>query len=90
MRMTIGKKLAMGMGGMLIMVLIMGAVFFWATKQVQNKLESYQEVRNLNGLMTARIIDHYKWMDGLSSGLFIQGKEFKGKLNPDECDLVQE
>ncbi len=87
MKMTIGKKLSIGIGIMLFLVLMMGAVFFWATGQVRNAVAKNQEVRELNGLMTARIVDHFKWMDGLASGLFIQGKPFTGKLDPGECNL---
>ncbi|MFI5294958.1 MAG: methyl-accepting chemotaxis protein [Thermodesulfovibrionales bacterium] len=85
--MTIGKKLTAGLGIMLLLVLIMGSVFLWATSRVEQEMKSYLEARNLNGVLTARIGDHYRWMDGLASGVFIQGKPFKGKLDPDECDL---
>ncbi len=87
MTMTIGRKLGLGMGVMLVLVLIMGGLFFWSTQAVQSAVHKNQEIRAINGLMTGRIVDHYKWMDGLSSGLFIQGKHFTGKLNPDECNL---
>ena len=87
MKMTIGRKLSLGLGVVLFMVLIMGIVFYWATAQVQDEMNQYLAVRNLNGLLTARIMDHYKWMDGLASGVFIQGKPFKGKLDPEECEL---
>jgi methyl-accepting chemotaxis protein len=87
MKMTIGKKLGIGLAVAILMVLIMGGVFFWASKQVQEAVAENQEMRELNGLMTARIIDHFKWMDGLASGLFIQGKAFTGKLDPNECNL---
>ncbi len=87
MKMTIGRKLSVGLGVILFMVLIMGGVFLWATKQVQEAVAKNQEVREINGLMTARIVDHYKWVDGLSSGVFIQGKPFTGKLDPADCKL---
>jgi len=87
MDMTIGKKLGVGLGVLLALVLVMGAVFMWASRQADDALARNQEVRELNGLMTARIIDHYKWMDGISSGLFLQGKGFNGKLDASECDL---
>jgi len=87
MKLTIGRKLTMGMGVMLFLVLVMGSVFLWTTHQVKQEMQSYQAVRNLNALLTARIFDHYRWMDGLASGVFIQGKAFKGKLDPEECDL---
>jgi len=87
MNMTIGRKLSLGLSIMLLLVLIMGVLFALATSQVQKAVEKNQHVREINGLMTARIVDHYKWMDGLASGLFIQGHEFKGKLNHEECNL---
>jgi len=87
MIMTIGRKLSVGLGVILFMVLIMGGVFLWATKQVQEAVVKNQGVREINGLMTARIVDHYKWVDGLSAGVFIQGKPFTGKLDPTECKL---
>ncbi|MEW6669067.1 MAG: methyl-accepting chemotaxis protein [Thermodesulfobacteriota bacterium] len=87
MNVTIGRKMSMGLGVMLALVLVMGAAFLWASKQAENALARNQEVRELNGLMTARIIDHYMWMDGISSGLFIQGKAFTGKLDHTECNL---
>jgi methyl-accepting chemotaxis protein len=87
MKMTIGRKLSFGLGVMLIMVLILGAVFLMVTKQVRESVAKNQEVRDLNGMMTARIVDHFKWMDGIASGLFIQDKAFTGKLDPNECNL---
>ncbi len=87
MKLTIGRKMALGLSVMLLMVLIMGALFFQAAGKVQKAVEKNQQIREISGLMTARIVDHFKWMDGLSSGLFIQGKEFTGKLNPEECNL---
>ncbi len=87
MKMTIGRKLSAGLGVILFMVLIMGGVFLWVSKQVDEAVAKHQEVREINGLMTARMVDHYKWVDGLSSGVFIQGKPFTGKLDPAECKL---
>lgn len=87
MKSTIGKKLALGLGAMLILVLIMGIVFQWSTTKVQKSVARYQELRDLNELMTLRLLEHFKWMQGLSAGVFIQGKKFEGKLNHEECDL---
>ncbi len=87
MRMTIGRKLTIGVGVMLIMVLIMGGVFLWATKEVQKTVAKNQGLRELNAMLTARTMDHFRWMDGLASGVFLQGKPFTGKLDPNECNL---
>ena len=87
MNMTIGRKLGIGLGAMLFLVLIMGTIFLWASRQAENALARNQEIRELNGLMTARIMDHYVWMDGISSGLFIQEKPFTGRLDHSQCNL---
>jgi len=87
MRLTLKKKLGGGLGVLLAMVVLMGSVSFWSNMRVKSAVAKNQELRELNGLLTARIVDHFKWMDGLSSGLFIEGKDFTGKLDPSECNL---
>ncbi len=87
MKMTIGRKLSLGLGIILVLVLIMGGVFFWTSSQVQRAQANAVEVSDLNTFFSEKVVDHMKWMDGLASGVFIQGKEFKGKLSPDDCSL---
>lgn len=87
MKMTIGKKLTLGLGIMLAMVAIMGSVFLWATKEVKKAKNDAIGLAELNTFFSEKVVDHLKWMDGLTSGVFIQGKEFTGKLNPEECSL---
>lgn len=87
MKMTIGRKLSLGLGLMLVLVLIMGGVFLRTNRQVQRAQANAVELSELNTFFSEKVVDHMKWMDGLSSGVFIQGKEFKGKLSPDECSL---
>ncbi len=87
MKMTIGRKLTIGLAVMLTMLVVMSGVFLWATKEVKEAEEKTLALSNLNTFFSERVVDHFKWMDGLSSGVFIQGKEFKGKLDPDECNL---
>jgi methyl-accepting chemotaxis protein len=85
--MTVAKKLGAGIGVMLAMVCLLGAGYFWANIQVNKAIAKNQELRALNALLTGRMIDHFKWMDGLSTGLLLQGKPFTGKLDPGECNL---
>ena len=87
MKLTIGNKITIGLSVMLVFVILMGVLFYTASKRAEQAVARNQEIRAVNGLMTARTIDHLKWMDGLSSGLFIQGKAFTGKLDPSECNL---
>jgi methyl-accepting chemotaxis protein len=87
MRKTIGRKLLIGLAVIQLLVLALGAVFFIATVKVEGAVAENLRLRSLNGVLTARMIDHYHWMDGIASGLFLQGKAFSGKLDPDECNL---
>jgi methyl-accepting chemotaxis protein len=87
MKLTIAQKLGSVMGVLLLLMIIMGFFFFISTGKVQQAVAQNQELRKTNELMTDRVIDHLKWMDGISTGVFIQGKEFTGKLDPTECNL---
>src|SRR3989337_1389604 len=87
MIMTIGRKLSVGLGVILFMVLIMGGVFLWATKQVQEAVVKNQGVREINGLMTARIVDHYKWVDGLSAGVSFKGSRLPASSTLQNANL---
>lgn len=87
MKMTIGRKLTIGLGVMLVMVVIMSSIFFWATKGAEKAKTEALELSEFNTFFSERVIDHLKWMDGLSSGVFIEGKPFTGKLDPEECNL---
>ncbi len=87
MKMTLKNKLWGGVGVLVAMVLLLGTVLFWTNIRVKNDVARNKELRDLNGQLTARIVDHFKWMDGLSSGLFLEGKDFTGKLDPTECNL---
>lgn len=87
MKITIGRKLSIGLGIMLALVLTMGIVFFLTVKQVQNAETENKNMMELNTMLSERMVDHYKWVDGITSGVFVQGKQFTGKLDPDECAL---
>ncbi|MBI5076608.1 MAG: CZB domain-containing protein [Nitrospirae bacterium] len=87
MKLTISQKLGSVMGVLLLLMISMGLFFFFSTGKVQQAVAQNQELRKTNELMTDRVIDHLKWMDGISTGVFIQGREFTGKLDPNECNL---
>lgn len=87
MKLTISQKLGSVLGILLLLMLSMGAFFYFSSRQVQKAVAQNQEQRGINELMTGRIIDHLKWMDGISTGMFIQNRDFTGKLDPEECNL---
>lgn len=87
MKIKISTKLFVGLGGILVMVIVMAGAFYLSMKNVEETKTETLKLSELNTFFSERVVDHLKWMDGLSSGLFMQGKEFKGKLDPDECNL---
>ncbi|HBW22899.1 MAG: hypothetical protein A2X28_04135 [Elusimicrobia bacterium GWA2_56_46] len=87
MKMTTGKKLGTGIAVVMVLIAVQAAVFMYATRQVAKSVHEHQAARETNGLVTARMLDHFRWADGISTGLFIEGKEFSGKLDATECNL---
>ncbi len=87
MKIKISTKLFIGLGVILVMVVAMAGVFYLSMKNVEASKTEALQMAELNTFFSDRVVDHLKWVDGLSSGLFVQGKEFKGKLDPGECNL---
>ncbi|MBT9164487.1 MAG: Methyl-accepting chemotaxis protein 2 [candidate division WS2 bacterium] len=87
LKMTIGMKLSLGLGVLLFMVTTMSGLYLWSNKKAQGAKAELRELSELNTFFSDVFVDHMKWMDGITSGVFIQGKEFTGKINPDECRL---
>jgi len=87
MKIKISTKLFIGLGVILAIVIAMGGGFYLSMKDVEQAKTEALQLSELNTFFSDRVVDHLKWVDGLSSGLFMQGKEFKGKLDPSECNL---
>lgn len=87
MKVKISTKLFIGLGVMLVLVIVMAVIFRISLANVGRTEAEALDLSNLNTFFSERVVDHLKWVDGLSSGLFVQGKEFQGKLDPDECNL---
>lgn len=87
MKIKISTKLFLGLGVILLLVLSMAVVYTLSMKNVEAIKSEALQLSEMNTFFSDRVVDHLKWMDGLSTGLFIQGKEFQGKLNPEECNL---
>jgi len=87
MKMTIGKKLGTGIAAVMVLIAVQTMVFLFATLNVGRAIHDYQKIREVNGTVTGRMMDHFKWSDGISAGLFIEGKAFEGKLDAAECNL---
>jgi len=87
MKIETGIKLFAGLGIIIVMVVIMGGVFYLSMKNVEETNAEVLQMADLDTFFSERVVDHLKWVEGLSTGLFIQGKEFQGQLDPDQCNL---
>lgn len=87
MKLTIGKKLSIGLAITILLVLAMGATFHDSYKKVTKINDEAMEFAALSAMFSERTIDHMKWMDGLSAFLQGRSKDFTGKLDPTECNL---
>ncbi|OGW27176.1 MAG: hypothetical protein A2X59_01175, partial [Nitrospirae bacterium GWC2_42_7] len=87
MKMKISTKLFTGLGVILFMVVVMSVTFYLSLQNVEKIKTETLELSEMNTFFSERVVDHLKWMDGISSGLFMLGKDFQGKLDPEECNL---
>ncbi len=85
--MTIARKIVAGISALLALVLVLGLTFLHAATGARESLRQSEQARDLNEIMSDRIIDHLSWVDGLSSGLLVRGESFKGNLDPTTCAL---
>ncbi len=87
MKMTIAKKLYAGLG-VLAAVFIGLAVFSHLNnKKMENVLNEVDKLRETQGLIAPRIIDHFKWAEALAVGTLIFGNEFTGQVDHTQCNL---
>ena len=87
MRMTISKKLNVGIGALTV-ALVGLAIFFQATIQtVKTELNEVDALRETQGTIMPRVIDHFKWAEALAVGTVLYGREFTGQLDPTQCKL---
>jgi methyl-accepting chemotaxis protein len=87
MKMTISKKLYIGIG-ILAAVLIGLAVFSQVgIKETKSGLTAVQEYPEIQAILGSRTIDHYKWAEGLAVGTMLLGKEFTGQIDHTQCAL---
>jgi methyl-accepting chemotaxis protein len=84
--MTISKKLNLGVG--ILAVILIGLALFlqFNIKKTKAQIMNIQGYIELQESLSARIVDHYKWADGLAMTILF-GKEFKGQIDHTKCAL---
>jgi methyl-accepting chemotaxis protein len=84
--MTISKKLYLGVG--ILAVILIGLALFLQLniKKTDAQIMAVHGYIELQENLSARILDHYKWADGLAMTILF-GKEFKGQIDHTKCAL---
>jgi methyl-accepting chemotaxis protein len=84
MKLTLGRKLSIGLGLMIALVLIMMGVFFVTSAQVQKAQQRNEEIMSLSRFVSEETIDQLKWTNDIAVDLLILGRKFTGGLEADE------
>ncbi len=85
--MTISKKLYISISVIVILLIGLEIFFEISISNVRKELNSIQEATELEALLNARVVDHYKWVEALSVGTMMFGQEFTKALDPTKCAL---
>lgn len=87
MRFTLGKKLAVGFGMITLLMGVSFAVNLWSTSQVGTAEHQAEELEQAAVLMLDKVIDHYKWLNGLNSTFANNKDRVEVQLDPTQCGL---
>ncbi len=87
MKMTISKKIYVGIGVLTAALIGLAAFFQMNIKQTKSELAHDADYIELLELLGSRTIDHYKWAEALSVGTILLGKEFTGQIDHTKCKL---
>src|SRR3990172_5891438 len=87
MKTTIANKLYRGVGVLVAIFFGLAVLAHYNNKKMESVLEEMDKLRETQGLIAPRIIDHFKWADALAVETIIFGKDFTGQIDPTQCNL---
>lgn len=87
MKMTITKKLYIGIGLSAIVFVALIMYAYLSNKRVDALLQEADMFHETQNDIALRIVDHFVWAAALSIDTIMSGKEFTGKLDPTKCKL---
>lgn len=87
MKMTIANKLYRGVGVLVAIFFGLAVLAHYNNKKMESVLKDMDKLRETQGLIAPRIIDHFKWADALAIETIIFGKDFTGQIDPTQCNL---
>ena len=67
MRLTIARKLTLGFGSLIVLIAFMLAASMWGSDHVERAQAKATRYERWNQLLTEKVTDHYKWLEGLNA-----------------------
>ncbi len=87
MRLTVGRKLSIGFG---IVIVLMG-VSYGVNRHLMAKVKTAehdaQRLQSNSKFMVEKVVDHYKWLDGLNGTFAYDKNRVEVQLDPTQCGL---
>ncbi|MBI5847811.1 MAG: CZB domain-containing protein [Nitrospirae bacterium] len=85
--MKLRTTLQIAVGSLAVILLGLGTFAQISIKETMREISESNALREIQGSIAPRIIDHYKWAEGLAVGTILFGKDFQGKLDHRQCNL---
>jgi methyl-accepting chemotaxis protein len=89
MRLTIGIKLGIGFGVVILLMGVSYGVNRQSTIHVKAVQLEAQELEGASKFMVEKVVDHYKWLDKLSGTFAYKKDRVEVQLDPTKCGLGQ-
>ena len=87
MRLTIGKKLGIGFGLVVVLMAVIFVLGLTASGDVQRAQKTGRELGAASTFMLEKVVDHYKWLEGVNSALIENRDSIDVQLDPKLCGL---
>lgn len=85
--MKLKTTLQVAVGSLAAILFGLGTFSQISIQETLREINESNALREIQGSIAPRIIDHYKWAEGLAVGTLLFGKEFQGKLDHRQCNL---
>lgn len=84
--MTINKKIIGGYSIVLLLMVILGRVFYLTLNKIEKTNKKVEDVLYLDMFLDEKAGDHLQWLNHLGD-MFLTGEVFTGQLDSTKCDL---
>ncbi|MDK2896639.1 MAG: methyl-accepting chemotaxis protein [Candidatus Atribacteria bacterium] len=88
MAISLRKKLSLGFGVLIVVLVILTILAYWSIDQIHNFSHQVAEIKDRENFLLQRKVDHLLWQEQLSFAIF-NGEQFRGELDPTRCNLGQ-